>query len=86
MGKIKPAPEKPGAGDGGIQDFFAVSQITINGRRIINRMIKRGSPPRCSLGRGADRQAGSHIVLDRTYSVLGIGCNLSGPSRPGCAC
>lgn len=45
MGKIKPAPGKPRAGAGGIQDFFAVSQITINGRRIINRIIMRGPPP-----------------------------------------
>ena len=45
MGKIKPAPEKPRAGASGIQDFFAVSQITINGRSRINRIIKRGSPP-----------------------------------------
>ena len=45
MGKIKPAPGKPRAGAAGIQDFFAVSQITINGSRIINRIIKRGPPP-----------------------------------------
>ena len=45
MGKIKPAPEKPGAGAGSIQDFFAVSQMIITGRSKINRIIKRGSPP-----------------------------------------
>ena len=45
MGKRKPAPGKPRTGAGDLQDFFAVSQITINGRRIINRTIKRGSPP-----------------------------------------
>ena len=45
MGKIKPAPGKPRAGDGGIQDFFAVSQMIITGRARINRIIKRGSPP-----------------------------------------
>ena len=45
MDKRKPAPGKPGAGAGGIQDFFAVSQITINGRRIINRIITRWAPP-----------------------------------------
>ena len=41
----KPAPGKPGAGTGGIQDFFAVSQMIIKGRARINRIIKRGSPP-----------------------------------------
>ena len=65
MGKIKPAPEKPGAGGGDIQDFFAVSQITIKGRARINRIIKRcassqalrGDPaPRCTLLRMRSRQ------------------------------
>lgn len=42
---IKPAPGLTRGGSCDIQDFFAVSQITINGRRIINRIIKRGSPP-----------------------------------------
>lgn len=45
MGKRKPAPGKPRAGAGGIQDFFAVSQIIMIGRAKINRIIKRGSPP-----------------------------------------
>ena len=45
MGKRKPAPGKPRAGAGGIQDFFAVSQITMIGSSIINSIIKRGSPP-----------------------------------------
>ena len=44
-GKRKPAPGKPRAGAGGIQDFFASSQITMTGRRIINKIIKRGPPP-----------------------------------------
>ena len=43
MGKRKPAPGKPRAGS--CQDFFAVSQITINGSSRINKMIKRGLPP-----------------------------------------
>ena len=41
----KTAPGLTRGGSCDIQDFFAVSQITINGRRIINRMIKRRSPP-----------------------------------------
>jgi hypothetical protein len=42
----KPTPGCPRAGAGGIQDFFAVSQIIIKGRIKINRIIKRGpSPP-----------------------------------------
>ena len=44
-GHKKPAPGKPRAGAGGIQDFFAVSQIIIRGRARINRIIKRGPPP-----------------------------------------
>jgi hypothetical protein len=45
MGKRKPAPGKPRAGAGYIQDFFASSHITIKGSSRINRIIKRGSPP-----------------------------------------
>ena len=41
----KPAPDCSKGGRWWHQDFLAVSQITINGRRIINRIIKRGSPP-----------------------------------------
>ena len=65
MGKIKPAPGKPRAGDGGIQDFFAVSQMIIKGSIRINKRIKRctssqalrGDPaPRCTLLRMRSRQ------------------------------
>ena len=64
-GMKKPAPGSPRAGAGGIQDFFAVSQIIINGRIKINRIIKRctsspvprGDPvPRCTLLRMRSRQ------------------------------
>ena len=44
-GMKKPAPGCHRAGGGGIQDFFAVSKITINGSRTINRIIKWGPPP-----------------------------------------
>lgn len=44
MGKIKPAPEKPGAGAGGIQDFFAVSQMIIKGSIRTNKRINRCTP------------------------------------------
>ena len=44
-GHKKPAPGYPRAGNGDIQDFFAVSQITMIGRSRINRIIKRGTPP-----------------------------------------
>lgn len=44
-GKKKTRPRKAQGGRCGTQDFFAVSQITINGRRTINRIIKRGSSP-----------------------------------------
>lgn len=86
MGKRRPAPGWPRAGAGGTQDFFAVSQIIISGRSKINRIIKRGSPPRRFVGTAADHQAGNHIVPDRTCGALGIGCNLSGSNRLGCAC
>ena len=43
-GHKKTAPGKPRAGAGGIQDFFAVSQIIIKGRARINRIIKRCTP------------------------------------------
>ena len=45
MGKIKPAPGKPRAGNGDIQDFFAVPQIIMIGRAKIKRIIKRETPP-----------------------------------------
>ena len=83
---IKTAPGLTRGGSCDIQDFFAVPQITIKGRARINRIIKRGSPPRRFVGTAADHQADNHIVPDHTCSALGIGCNLSGPSRPGCAC
>lgn len=86
MGKRKPAPGKPRAGGGSIQDFFAVSQIIMIGSSKTNRTIKRGSPPRRFVGTAADHQAGNHIVPDRTCGALGIGCNLSGSNRLGCAC
>ena len=44
-GHKKPAPGKPRAGAGGIQDFFAVSQMIMIGSSKINRIIKRGAPP-----------------------------------------
>lgn len=44
-GQEKTRPRKPRTGTGGIQDFFAVSQIIIIGSSRINRIIKRGSPP-----------------------------------------
>ena len=43
-GHEKPARGYPRAGTGGIQDFLAVSQITINGRSRIKRIIKRCTP------------------------------------------
>ena len=55
----------PRAGGGGIQDFFAVSQMTIKGRSRTNRIIKRctssqapqGGPAlRCTLLRMSIRQ------------------------------
>ena len=44
MGKIKPAPGKPRAGNGGIQDFFAVSQMIIKGSIRTNKRINRCTP------------------------------------------
>lgn len=49
MGKRKPAPGKPRAGAGGIQDFFAVSQMIIKGRIKINRTINLFTPFHFSL-------------------------------------
>ena len=63
-GHKKPAPGCPRAGNGGIQDFFAVSQMIIKGRSKTNRIIKRctssqalrGDPvPRCTLLRMRSR-------------------------------
>lgn len=56
-GMKKPAPGCHRAGAGGIQDFFAVSQIIIKGRARINRIIKRGSPPPTSCPCGAQNNS-----------------------------
>ena len=65
IGKRKPAPGKPRAGAGGIQDFFAVSQIMRTGSSRINRIIKRCTPSRWGAPRRASSRAGRRFASGR---------------------
>ena len=82
MGKIKPAPGKPRAGDGGIKDFFAVSQIIIKGRARINRIIKRGSPPPFPYNSGRVRRCNTVGPCPRVIFSRSQGPQNRLPGRP----